>query len=123
MLSGLVGIRATDACLEIAPLTHLSWWLVTRVRLRGREIDVLFDATGDRYHLGAGLHVWLDGAHVGSAPALPATPSPSGGAVGDGAARSAALAPPRVRLAWDSPRFVRCRGTLSSPTPDEWWDC
>jgi len=68
--------------------------------------------------------VWLDGAHVGSAPALPAQGPPSGGAAGGDAARSGALVPPRVRLAWDSPpRFVRCRGTLSSPTPDEWADC
>ena len=123
MLSGVVGIRATDDCLELAPLTHLGWWLVKKVKLRGRELDVLYDETGEHYHLGAGLHVWLDGAHVGSAPALPAEDPPSGGAVGGDAAPSAALVPPRVRLAWDSPRFVRCRGTLSSPAPEEWFDC
>lgn len=124
VLSGVVGIRATEGCLEVAPLTHLGWWLVRKVRLRGRELDVLYDETGDHYHLGAGLHVWLDGAHVGSAPALPAEDPPSGGAVGGDHAQSAALVvPPRVRLAWDSPRFVRCRGTLSSPTPEEWWEC
>ena len=123
VLSGVVGIRATEACLELAPLTHLGWWLVRKVKLRGRELDVLYDETGEHYHLGAGLHVWLDGAHVGSARALPAEDPPSGGAVGGDAARSAALVPPRVRLAWDSVRFVRCRGTLSSPTPEEWWDC
>jgi hypothetical protein len=124
VLSGLVGIRATDECLELAPLTHLGWWLVRKVKLRGRELDVLYDETGEHYHLGAGLHVWLDGAHVGSAPALPAEDPPSGGgAVGGDPARSAALVPPRVRLAWDSRRFVRCRGTLSSPTPEEWSDC
>ena len=123
VLSGVVGIRATEACLELAPLTHLGWWLVRKVKLRGRELDVLYDETGEHYHLGAGLHVWRDGAHVGSARALPAEDPPSGGAVGGDAARSAALVPPRVRLAWDSVRFVRCRGTLSSPTPEEWWDC
>ena len=123
VLSGVVGIRATDDCLELAPLTHLGWWLVRKVKLRGRELDVLYDETGEHYHLGAGLHVWLDGAHVGSAPALPAEDPPSGGAVGGDAAPSAALVPPRVRLAWDSPRFVRCRGTLSSPAPEEWFDC
>ena len=34
---------------ECAPLTHLGWWLVRGVKLRGRELDVLYDETGALY--------------------------------------------------------------------------
>ena len=117
-----VDSQAADEGLEVAPLTHLGWWAVRGVRLRGRDVDVLYDATGGHYRLGAGLHVWVDGAHVGSAPPRPAE-APPGGGDGGAAPAPSGVEPPRVRLSWDAARFVRCRGTLSSPTPREWWDC
>ena len=69
----------------------MRWWLVTRLSLRGRDVAVAYDAAGDRYGLGAGLHVWLDGEHVGSA----AQPLRDGD-------HAPVAVPPRVRLAWDT---------------------
>jgi len=112
VLSGLVGVRATDDGLELAPLTHLRWWLVTRLSLRGRDVAVAYDAAGDRYGLGAGLHVWLDGEHVGSA----AQPLRDGD-------HAPVAVPPRVRLAWDGSRFVRCSPALSTPPRATFWEC
>ena len=61
-------MRATDAHLEVHPLTHVASFAATRLLLRGIEVAVVWDASGSRYAHGAGLHVWMDGAHVGSAP-------------------------------------------------------
>ena len=48
VLSGLVGLRAHPTHLEIAPLALLPWFVATRVRLRGTDVSVVWDAYGTR---------------------------------------------------------------------------
>ena len=88
MLSGLVGLRAHATALEISPLTLVEWFCVTRVRLRGSDYSVVWDAYGTRYEHGPGLHVWRDGVGVGSAAPLP----PEG--------TDGLPLPPRVHVPW-----------------------
>ena len=87
VLSGLVGLRAHAGYLEVFPLCLMPWFAATNVRIRGADISVVWDASGSRYPHGAGLHVWRDGKHVGSAP-----PQQHGA---DGAPMA-----PRVRVPW-----------------------
>lgn len=89
VLSGLVGLRAHDAHLEIFPLALVPWFAATGVRLRGVDFSVVWDAYGTRYPHGTGLHVWRDGKHVGSAPPLNTQPGPDGLPM-----------PPRVHVPW-----------------------
>ena len=89
MLSGVVGIRAHASHLEVSPLALLPWFCLTHLRLRGRDVSVVWDALGTKYPHGKGLHVWLDSKLVGSLAPLPATS-------GDGVPL-----PPRARVTWD----------------------
>ena len=52
------------------PLTHVSSFVDAQKAeaLRGAELALVWDATGQRYSHGAGLHVWMDGKWVGSSP-------------------------------------------------------
>lgn len=67
VLSGLVGLRPQPTFLEVHPLTLVSSFAVTRLRLRNVDVSVVWDADGSRYAYGAGLFVWFDGVMVGSA--------------------------------------------------------
>ena len=88
VLSGLVGLRAHADALEVFPLALVPWFCATRVRVRGSDYTVVWDAYGTRYPHGAGLHVWRDGKGVGSAAPLPPPDA-------DGLPLA-----PRVRLPW-----------------------
>ena len=90
VLSGLVGLRAHPTHLEIAPLALLPWFVATRVRLRGTDVSVVWDAYGTRLGHGKGLHVWFGDRPVGSLAPLPATNGADGMPL-----------PPRARVAWD----------------------
>jgi len=87
VLSGVVGLRAHDTHLEVSPLTLLPWFAATRVRLRGVDVSVVWDAYGTKYSHGKGLHVWWNGRAVGSLPPMPPD------------ADSVPL-PPRARVTW-----------------------
>jgi hypothetical protein len=99
VLSGLVGLRAHEADLEIFPLALVPWFCATRVRLRGSDYTILWDAYGTHYPHGAGMHVWRDGHPIGSAP--PQITSEG---------TNAMPTPPRVRLPWNG-------GSLRSVEP------
>ena len=98
VLSGLVGLRAHDTHLEIHPLALVSWFAATRLRLRGLDISVVWDAYGTRYSHGAGLHVWLDGKPVGSMPPVQQHSAP---------ASNVLPMAPRVRMMWDGTQGLR----------------
>ena len=51
-----------------APARQLTWFAAVGVRVRGREVDVLYDADGARYGGAAGLAVWVDGRLAAHAP-------------------------------------------------------
>ena len=93
VLSGVVGLRAHEAHLEISPLALMPWFAATHVRLRGVDVSVVWDAYGTRFRHGKGLHVWRGGRAVGSLPPLPAGP--------DGMPM-----PPRATMAWDGSSLV-----------------
>ena len=106
VLSGVVGLRPLAGCLELAPLSLTPWFAASRLRMRGVDIAVVWDADGSHYAHGAGLHVWLGGRHVGSArPGVACVPGDS------------RVCAPRVRVAWDGSRLVTCRSR--SPTAGE----
>lgn len=78
VLSGLVGIRPSADSFEVAPLVSsrgVKWFAATGIRVRWFDVAVVWDADGERYGHGAGLHLWLDGRHAASAP-----PTEAGGA-------------------------------------------
>ena len=75
MLSGLAGIHVDEGQLVVQPLfeaRQLSYLRACRVRVRGREVEVTFDADGRRWGGPVGLAVWVDGvlrAHESTLPA------------------------------------------------------
>ena len=96
VLAGLVGLRAHNDHLEVHPLTLVGHFCARRLRLRGVEVDVVWDGLGTRYPHGAGLHVWMDGRLVGSAPPQ---------------LRSGSPAPQRLQISWDGRAFAACSRT------------
>jgi hypothetical protein len=41
------------------------WFGIDRITYQGRRMTILWDVTGDRYGLGPGLRVIVDGAEIG----------------------------------------------------------
>jgi hypothetical protein len=73
VINGLIGLRpqATNS-LVLKPLVPDSWnyFALENVPYHGHNVTVLWDRDGSRYHQGAGLHVYLDGKQLATAPAL-----------------------------------------------------
>jgi len=67
VITGLVGLvpRADDT-LEIHPLAPAEWdyFALDDVSYRGHAISIVWDKSGERYSLGAGMHVLIDGKNV-----------------------------------------------------------
>ena len=76
--------------------------------LCGRDVAVAY-ATGGTASARACMHVWLDGEHVHRQR-------------GAAAAGRPVAVPPRVRLAWDGSRFVRCSPALSNSARATFWE-
>jgi len=93
VLSGLVGLRAHADHLEVHPLTLVRSFTASRLKLRGAELTVAWDADGSKYAYGAGMHVWMNGRLVGSAPPQRRSGQPS---------------PQRLRVAWDGSWMEAC---------------
>jgi hypothetical protein len=73
VITGLVGIRPRDDdTLEVIPLAAESWdyFALDGVPYRGHRIGVAWDKTGERYRLGKGLHLVVDGRKVAGAAKL-----------------------------------------------------
>ena len=58
--------------MEIDPLAPAEWdyFAVDDVPYRGHRIAIIWDKTGDRYGMGAGLKILADGHVIGASPAL-----------------------------------------------------
>ena len=73
VITGLVGLKpdASDT-LTIDPLAPQEWdyFALDDVPYRGQRLAVIWDRTGARYGKGAGLHVLVDGAVIGSSKTL-----------------------------------------------------
>ncbi len=73
VITGLVGlIPRDDDTLEINPLGPVDWdyFALDDVPYRGHRVSVIWDKTGDRYKLGAGLRVLVDGHEAGQSDKL-----------------------------------------------------
>lgn len=74
VIRGLVGIvPRDDDVVEIDPLIPQStwdWFCLDNVPYHGRTLAITWDRTGDHYHRGAGLTVWVDGKELARSPAL-----------------------------------------------------
>ena len=74
MITGIVGLRPrADRSIEVNPLVpegKWDWFCLDNVLYHGHNVTVVWDKNGDRYHLGKGLHVLVDGQKVGHADTL-----------------------------------------------------
>ena len=68
VLSGVVGLRAAREYVEFRPLTTLEHWAVSGVKVHDHQFDALWDVSGLKYGLEAGLVVWVDGKVAISCP-------------------------------------------------------
>jgi hypothetical protein len=69
IITGLIGLRPrTDNILEINPLIpedKWDWFCLDNILYHGKNITILWDKTGEKYHLGKGMQVLVDGEVVG----------------------------------------------------------
>lgn len=74
IITGLAGLRPRlDHLVEINPLVpngEIPYFALTAVPYHGVNLDILYDQTGNRYHRGAGLHVYADGQEIAASPGL-----------------------------------------------------
>lgn len=70
VITGYVGLRPrADAIIEVHPLVpegQCDYFCLDQVRYHGHRITILYDRTGHRYGERAGLHVYADGARIGT---------------------------------------------------------
>ncbi len=74
VVTGLIGLRPrADEILEVNPLVPEGKWDYFRmdnILYRGRKIAVVYDKTGERYDLGKGLMIFVNGEKVSAKTAL-----------------------------------------------------
>jgi hypothetical protein len=68
IINDLIGIKPRlDNTLEINPLIpqgQWDWFCLDKVLYHGKNITVLWDKTGTKYHKGKGMHVYADGKEI-----------------------------------------------------------
>jgi hypothetical protein len=74
IITGLVGLRPrSDKSIEINPLIpdgKWDWFCLDNVLYHGKNITIIWDKNGDKYHLGKGLRVLVNGIETGKAEKL-----------------------------------------------------
>ena len=74
IISGLVGLRPRmDNTLEVNPLLpdgKWDWFCLDNIRYHGHTLSIVWDKNGNRYHVGKGLRIFVDGKEVGSSSTL-----------------------------------------------------
>lgn len=74
VITGLIGLRPRmDSTIEINPLIpadRWAWFCLDNVKYHGRNLTIVWDADGSRYHAGKGLRVLVDGKEVGRTDTL-----------------------------------------------------
>ncbi len=64
VIADLFGLKPRiDQVIEIKPLTPdgWDWFCLDRIRYHGKELTILWDRTGEKYHRGKGLMLFIDG--------------------------------------------------------------
>lgn len=59
VISGLVGISVKDGGISVEPLAPKEWpyFRLSGVKLLGKEYEIIYDETGEKYGKGSGLAV------------------------------------------------------------------
>jgi hypothetical protein len=73
LITGLIGLRPReDNTVEVNPLAPADWpyFTLEDVPYRGHRLAIVWDKTGTRYALGAGLHLLVDGKKIAGASRL-----------------------------------------------------
>lgn len=74
IITGLVGLRPrADDVVEVNPLLPEDTWdyfCLDNVRYHGRNLTIVWDKDGGKYHRGQGLSLFVDGQKIASAPTL-----------------------------------------------------
>ena len=74
VITGLVGLRPRlDNTIEINPLIpegKWDWFCLDNISYHGHNVTILWDKNGDRYRMGKGLRVLVDGVEVGHSATL-----------------------------------------------------
>ena len=73
VITGLAGLKAQDGdTLEVDPLAPADWdyFALDDVPYQGHLLAILWDRKGDRYGMGPGLHVRVDGKVLATSPTL-----------------------------------------------------
>ncbi len=72
VLNGLLGIRPTEEGLTVNPLIpkNWDWFCVTDVKWCGKDVTVVYDKTGEKYGVGKGISVFINGTLAASSETL-----------------------------------------------------
>ncbi|MDB4582196.1 trehalase family glycosidase [Draconibacterium sp.] len=74
IITGLAGLRPRDDNkIEVNPLIQENkwdWFCLDKVLYHGKIVSIIWDKNGDKYHLGKGLTVLVDGKAAGSSDKL-----------------------------------------------------
>lgn len=73
IITGLIGLQPrADDVLELRPLAPLTWdyFALDDVSYHGRKLSIVWDKTGSKYRLGAGLHILVDGKRIAGSDKL-----------------------------------------------------
>lgn len=73
IITGLAGLKTSaDDNLEVEPLAPDSWdyFAVDRIPYQGHQLAIVWDRSGERYNIGKGLQILLDGKTIASSPKL-----------------------------------------------------
>ncbi|MEX0332616.1 MAG: glycosyl hydrolase family 65 protein [Puniceicoccaceae bacterium] len=74
LITGLIGLRPrADSIIEVDPLLpagRWEWFRLENVSYRGHNLSIVWDADGQRYGLGPGMHLMVDGEKVASSSSL-----------------------------------------------------
>jgi len=121
VITGLVGLTPRDdETLEVNPLAPTDWdyFALDDVPYRGHRVSVVWDKTGERYKLGAGLYVLIDGKVAGSSVKLAriaikhGTARPTDSAT---AAREPRVVPTNFVVNNDGTYFPRLTSSFTAP--------
>ena len=74
IITGLVGLRPRmDNSIEVNPLIpedKWNWFCLDNVLYHGKNLTIVWDKDGNRYHLGKGFHIFVNGKEVGKSDSL-----------------------------------------------------
>ncbi|OAM87048.1 hypothetical protein OH491_14765 [Termitidicoccus mucosus] len=70
VITMLAGLRPAEGdMLTVNPIIpeDWDWFCLENVRYHGRDLTIIYDKTGEKFHRGAGLRVYINGAQAGAA--------------------------------------------------------